>query len=311
MHFQHGAFYYVYQGKWTRLSSDYLEAKQIYLGLDAPLSDGLSDLIDRFLSVRQLSDKPLAAKTFNTYSVCARRLKIAFEQFKPSDFKPSHFYQWIAAKKITTSMASQYRNVMIGAMQLAVEEGLIDRNPIKEVKNYISKSRDRYISDGEFLAIYARATPTLKAMMDIAVMTGQRIGDVIKIKLADLTDDGIFVIQQKTKARLCIAWNPELRQAVATARALHQCVRGMTLFHTREGKQFSYWTIRTLWNRATEAAGVEDAHMHDLRAKAATDAKKDGIDSKALLGHKSENVHLRYIRDKETPLVQSGKMVKR
>ena len=76
------------------------------------------------------------------------------------------------------------------------------------------------------------------------------------------------------------------------------------LFHTRQGKPFSYWTIRTLWQRATTSAGVEDAHIHDIRAKAATDAKAQGLDSKSLLGHASESAHLRYLRGKETPVAE-------
>jgi hypothetical protein len=57
------------------------------------------------------------------------------------------------------------------------------------------------------------------------------------------------------------------------------------------GKLFAYWTTRTLWDKACAAANVKDAHIHDIRAKSATDVKKAGVDSMALLGHKSEAVH--------------------
>jgi integrase len=309
MHLKHGAYYYVYQNKWTRLSKDYSEALRIYAGLIAPNSNRMPDLIDRFLSLRQLSDKPLKPKTYATYCVVAKRLKTAFEAFSPDQVKPSHLYQLITAKQITTGMASHYRSVMIGAMQLGVEEGLIDKNPIKEVKNFVSRSRDRYLTDGEYMAIRDKATPTLKALMDICYLTGQRIGDILSLKLTQLTEDGVVFQQQKTGTRLCIAWNSDLRIAVTIAKALHQCVRGMTLFHTRQGTPFKYSTIRTLWDRAVKASGVKDAHLHDLRAKAATDAKRQGVDSQAMLGHKSEAVHLRYIRDKETPIVEGIRKV--
>lgn len=267
----------------------------------------MPDLIDRWLTTRQLSDRPLAVKTFKSYSVVANRLKIAFAEFKPADVKPSHLYQYLTAKSVTTAMASHYRSVMMGAMQLAVEEGMIDANPIKEVKHFTSKTRDRYLSDGEYSAIRNKATPTLQSIMDITYLTGQRIGDVLCIRLSDLGREGITFTQQKTGTRLCVAWSPDLEESVKTAKRLHTSLKGFHLFHTRKGKPFSYWTIRTLWNRAAAAAGIEDAHLHDLRAKAATDMKKTGGDSKALLGHKSEQVHLRYLRDKETPIVQPVK----
>lgn len=153
-------------------------------------------------------------------------------------------------------------------------------------------------------------TPTLQVVMDLCYLTGQRIGDVLAIRHADLTENGIVFEQQKTGARLCVAWSDDLRSVVAESKALHQSLRGMTLLHTRQGKPFAYWTVRTLWDRACSAAMVKDAHIHDIRAKSATDAKKAGVDSMALLGHKSEAVHQRYLRSKETPVVEGVRRIK-
>ena len=71
---------------------------------------------------------------------------------------------------------------------------------------------------------------------------------------------------------------------------------------TRQGKPLSYSTVRTLWLRATTSADIPDARMHDLRAKAGTDAEAQGLDSKKLLGHTSEQSHKRYLRSKEIPI---------
>ena len=71
-----------------------------------------------------------------------------------------------------------------------------------------------------------------------------------------------------------------LRDAVATAKALHSSAKGMTLFHTRQGAVFSLSTIRTWWDRVVTKSGVEDAHFHDIRVNAATDAKQQEIDAK-------------------------------
>ena len=147
----------------------------------------------------------------------------------------------------------------------------------------------------------------MRAIMDICYLTGQRIGDVLSIKYSDLSDEGIAFIQEKTSTRLTVAWSPDLRTAVDTAKSLHQSVKGMTLFHTRDGGKYSYSTIQTWWVRAKKYSGIENAHIHDIRAKSATDAKKQGVDSMALLGHKSESVHQRYLRHKESPVVQGIK----
>lgn len=302
LHEKHGRFYYVHRNKWVPLSRDYGEALRMYAGLMAPSVGMMPDLLDRYIG-----GLTVAAKTLKTYTVCAKRLKVAFTAFRPDQVKPSHLYQYLSAKQITPAMSAHYRSVMVGAMQLALRDGLVEQNLMREVEQFSGGKRDRYLTDAEFAAIRKEATETMRTIMDIAYITGQRIMDVLSIKYADLTQEGIFFLQEKTKARLLVEWNPDLTEAVETAKSLHKSVKGLTLFHTRQGKPFSYWTIRTLWNRACKAAKVSNARMHDIRAKAATDAKRQGIDSKALLGHKSEAVHQRYLRDKEVPIVQGVK----
>lgn len=304
MHENHGAYYYVYRNKWTFLSRDFSDALRLYAGLVAPKTGGMPALLDRYLAQANV-----APKTMKTYTVCATRLKVAFEEFQPADVKPQHLYEYFAAKNVTQGMSGQFRSVMIGAMKLAVKEGLVERNLMREVETFSSGKRDRYITDGEYLAIWDNASPTMRAIMDVCYLTGQRIGDVLSIRYADLKESGIAFKQQKTGTELIVEWSPDLEAAVATARALHQSVKGMTLFHTRRGSKFSYSTIHTLWLRAVERSGIENAHIHDIRAKSATDAKKQGVDSMALLGHKSESVHQRYLRNKDVPIVQGIKKV--
>lgn len=306
LHEKNGGFYYVFRNKWTFLSRDYAEALNLYAPLIAPKPAGrLPDFIDR--AIARLS---LAPNTLKAYRIAAGKLKIAFEQFNPSDFKPHHFYKWITVKKITDSMAQLYRSVMIHAMALAVEEGEIDTNPMREVKNWKGGKRDRYLTDSEYLAIREKASPTLRAIIAISLQTGQRIGDVLKMTYADISEAGVYVQQEKTGEKLRLAWTPDLREAIDTAKSLHTSVKGMTLFSTKKGKPLPYSTVRGWWLKARADAGVTDGNMHDIRAKAATDADDQGLDSMALLGHRSEQTHQRYLRGKAIKTVQPLPMVK-
>jgi integrase len=74
----------------------------------------------------------------------------------------------------------------------------------------------------------------------------------------------------------------------------------MTLFHIR-GRVPSYKGVRDLFDRAAKAAGVEDAGLHDIRAKALTDARRQGKDAQVLGGHVDPKMTERYIRLRETP----------
>jgi len=80
---------------------------------------------------------------------------------------------------------------------------------------------------------------------------------------------------------LTVEWSPELRAAVEAATQLHGKIRALTLLHNRRGKTPDYRTIKLQWDKACTAAGVPDAHIHDLRAKALTDAKRQGTDATA------------------------------
>lgn len=305
MHFKHGRYYYVHRNKWTPLSRDFHVALQEYGRLVAPLQGGMADLIAKWLE----SVKPdVADSTWKTYAIAAERLKTALVEFGPADVKAKHVAALLDHHKATPAMANHMRNVLKQVFAKAVLHGDCDVNPVLFVKPNKDKKRDRYLTNPEFDAIRAKATPTLQAMMDICYLTGQRIGDVLAIRYADITEDGIYFRQQKTGNRVLVALTPDLAQAVATAKALHNNVRGLTLFHTRGGKPFAYWTVRTLWERATLAAGVEDARIHDMRAKAATDAKAQGLDSRTLLGHTTESSHSRYLRSKEIPVAQPVKL---
>lgn len=65
-----------------------------------------------------------------------------------------------------------------------------------------------------------------------------------------------------------------------------------------------YSTVKSQWNDAVNAAGVEDADLRDLRAMAATAAKKQAKDPTSLLGHTSAGMTERYLREKEVPQVE-------
>lgn len=307
LHKKNGRFYYVHRNKWTALSRDYHDALIEYARLMRPAASGMQALLDSFmLDARQR----IAPSTLKTYACAVEKLRAAFIEFSPDQVKPMHVAQVMDHHRATPAMANAMRNCLKQAFAYAVRTGQAEINPVQFIAPFKEKKRGRYLSETEFCAIKAKATPTLQAIMDICYLTGQRIGDVLKIRYSDISDEGLFFQQQKTGNRLSVEMSADLRAAIDSARALHRSVKGLTLFHTRQGKPFAYWTVRTLWERATKAAGVTDAHLHDLRAKAATDAKKQGIDSRALLGHTTETAHNRYLRSKEIPTVQPVKMAK-
>lgn len=298
MHEKHGAYYLVRKNKWHRLAGNLHDALVEYARLTAgPDKGAIGDLISRTLVDMKIT---VAPSTFKNYTSCSRRVLEAFEEFTPQQIKPHHVARFLDDNKATPSMANLLRSFLKGMFQRAVRWGIVETNPVRDIEQFKTKKRDRYITAAEYAEIRKHATDTLACLMDIAYITGQRMGDCRHIKYADISEAGVFIKQQKTKARVLIALSPDLAEAIATAKALHQSVKGLTLFHRRDGTPIPYGTLYHQWSNACRDAKVEDAHFHDIRAAAATDAKAQGLDSKTLLGHTTESSHNRYLRSKET-----------
>lgn len=304
MYLKHGRYYYVRpaDGKWMPLSRDYSTALAEYGRLSAKRDKhALQSLIDRALADMGLT---VADSTIKNYKVCAARVLEAFDEFAPAQIRPHHVATFLDDAKATPSMANLLRSFLRGVFVRAVRWGIVEADPTRDIKPFKTAKRTRYITPEEFARIRGHASPVLQLLMDFAYITGQRIGDVMGIRYADISEAGIFVEQDKTGTRMLIAMTPDLADAIQRARDLHSSVKGLTLFHKRNGEPLSYFTIYGHWRRACDAAQVDDANFHDLRAASATDADEQGMDSQALLGHTTESSHRRYLRSKKVPVAQ-------
>ncbi len=299
VYLKHGSYFYVKRGRWINLGKDKKAALNEYAKISTAPTGGVPGLLHRWLN-----DIEVAHATKKNYTHAVKILSKAFAEFEPHQVTARDIMALMYHYKKMPGSANLYRTAMIGALEMAFMEQIVERNVARDVKPLRQVARDRYLSDAEFNAIKAKATPTLRVIMELCYLTGQRISDVIAIRYADLTDEGIGFKQQKTKHRMLVSWSTELIKTVADAKLLHKNLRGLTLLHTRKGTPFTYSTIRTLWDRACKAAKVDDAHIHDMRAKSATDAEQQGLDSKKLLGHRSESSHNRYLRSKETSVAE-------
>lgn len=302
VYLRHGAYYLVKGGKWTRLGSELPAALTEYARLHQQPKGGMAELIEDALP-HILKGK--ADATIKQYKVAARRLQEILAEFAPSQVTPRHIAQIRRSMSDTYAVANRTITVLRLVFDYALEEQLVESNPCVGIKRFAQQTRTRRILPGEFQAIRAKATPLLQVIMDLCYLTGQRIGDVLTIKRADLKDEGIYIEQQKTGARLMVAWTPELRAAVERAKVLHGEIVGMTYLLKGVRKQApTYHMIYKQWTKACELAGVEDANIHDLRAMSGTEAEAQGHDPQKLLGHTDRKMTRRYLRDRTVPVVE-------
>lgn len=238
--------------------------------------------------------------TAEQYRAAAAILSEAFAEFEPDAIRPVHVKTLMRGMRDRAGMANRCLSVLRGVLDYALDLEIVESNPARAVQRLAQRPRDRLITAQEYAAIYAAAVPRLQVVMDLCYLTGQRIGDVLGIRHEHIQPDGsIEFRQQKTGARLLVH-NPELPAVIARARSLRGKVTSAWLVQGKRGKAADYRAVRDQWDAACKRAGVENAHLHDLRAMSLTAAKRQGADPTALAGHRHAGTTVRYLRDRDS-----------
>ncbi len=303
----HGAyFYYVPRGQesqWDgkrlfRLGSTLVEAYQTWTAhlrdTIAPAST-VGQLLDRY-ALEVVPTK--APKTQNGNVAAIKRLKGVAGHIALAEFRPAHAYQYLDRRgREGRTAAKREIEVLSHAFTKAIEWGLIDAHPIVgKVRKPGTPPRDRYVEDWEVLAalsLPARrrsgSVAMVQAYIRLKLLTGLRRGDLLRLRISDLLEDGIHVRPRKTAKttgkRLVIVWDEAgaLRGAVEDAKALRPVDIAPWLFCNRRGEPYvteagsaDGWD--SIWQRfmarvLAETDVKQRFTEHDLRAKCASDAE--------------------------------------
>jgi integrase len=293
---RHGAYYYVHKGKWTRLGNDLHTALQQYAAVVAVPENGFPGLVDKALP--HITER-VSPSTARIYRRCAGILKETFAEFRPDQVTHGAIVQMQDMWKSNHATANHLLTTLKLIYQWAMDREIVTANPTLSVKRLSQNQRSRLITWREYQAIYAEAPDWVQVIMDLCYLTGQRIGDILKIEHVHLQDGGIFFEQEKTGKRLIVAWTPELSEVVARAKTLKYSVRSVKyLLAGRAGTKRERQNVWRYFKGAARAAGVPDVTLHDLRAMSGTEADREGLDPTALLGHTDRRTTQIYLRDK-------------
>jgi integrase len=310
MHLKSGTYYYVTSAperKWIKLDKDLAKSKLLWAQLESgkPLGGSFFPvMLQQWLSSEQYAS--LADATKRTYQTLIDLLPKVFDGPMEA-IKPMHVARFMDAHE-SKAQANIGRVILSNVFDFAIRRGVIDcPNAAKMVPKFTIKGRDRYLTDDEFNRIRESGNDVVKVAMDIAYFTGARITDVLKIRLADCQEDGLFIEQHKTKKRQLFIWTNELRDAISRSKRLPRPIRGLHLLCTNRGKPYTYSAFYAIWSAACSRADVSDVHFHDIRGKAATEAKQQGQDYQAILGHASKSMSDRYIKRREIERVEPVK----
>jgi len=282
---------------WTKLSNDRAEALRLWAQLEGVREDESTRLFS--VVARRYTREVLPTKGRQTQRDNEKELAKLLEVFghMPIDaIAPVHIREYLDIRGQTAKVrANREKALFSHVFNKAREWGYTTgQNPCHGVKGFKETGRSRYVTDEEFNQVKTHAHPTLVDAMDVALLTGQRPADVLKIQQSDIRDGALWIVQNKTGARLGIEITGELAAVIQRIQARPRKATGPFLIQDGNGQPLTLSAMRSRFDRARELAQV-DFQFRDIRAKAATDTN-DLAHSQKLLAHKTRNMTEHYVR---------------
>ena len=242
----------------------------------------------------------------------------AFADFNLSQVTPAEIALFVDQWEGKRS-AQSYKGHLSKFFEWCCRRGIMNANPAREVTVKAPKKRETYITDEQYSAIReallvgndgkpTRAGPMVQVYMDLLYLLYQRGTDVRLLKWDQVSDDGILFKPTKTEnssgARVIVPIGQDAKEVLDRAKSLRR-MSSIYVIHTERGQPYTSHGIGSLFERACERAGVEGVTLKDIRAKAATDAKKAGYEEQQLqtaLAHTDPGTTRVYLRGREVPV---------
>jgi hypothetical protein len=107
------------------------------------------------------------ASTAKQYAIVGRLLKNSLAEFAPDQVRPKD----VAAIKVSLANKPTFGNRCLSVLRVVfahvVKWQLVESNPGLGIMRHSEKKRDRYLTDDELAAIYAKSGPRLQVIIDL------------------------------------------------------------------------------------------------------------------------------------------------
>jgi integrase len=208
-----------------------------------------------------------------------------------------HIVRLMAAHADRPATANALRMALRVMMRHAVELGLRDDDPTRDVRAIRVKSDGHHSWTDDEIEQFERHHPTgSRARLALALLlyTGQRRGDVLRMGAQHIRNDALYVKQEKTGVELIIPLHPTLKTIIAAAPRDH-----LTFVTTRRGGPFQGAAFSRWFREQCDEVGLPHCSAHGLRKAAARRLAEAGCTAHeigAITGHTSLSELVRYTK---------------
>jgi integrase len=214
----------------------------------------------------------LAASTRRSYIALIKRIEKEFADFPLSALTDRRsrgiFMAW--RDKIAASsgrrQADYAWSVLARVLSWALDRGIVAANPCTHGGRLYGASRAEKIwTAADEAAFLERAPAHLHLPLLLALWTGQRQGDLLRLPWSAYDGTYIRLRQSKTGRRVQIRVGAPLKAALDVAPR-----RSTIILTNTDGKPWTSDGFRASWRKACAAAGVLGVTFNDLRGTAVT-----------------------------------------
>jgi integrase len=275
----------------------HIKANPLLLGSNVEFMPGsLAWAIERFLASPLYNER--AETTKRNYRRVFDQLRESYGTGLLRDLQPRHIRKIndIAAK--STTGADIAMSLISALWEFATEQlGLDDlgADPTHGVKRVHKVAREHEPWPPELIERFlGEARPSLRWAVRLALYTGQRRSDLVKMKWSQFDGEFIEVRQQKTGALLSIPCHRELRAELENTPRVAD-----TILVGERGGPLTGDSLSVMVRKQLRDMGVDGYAIHGLRKNAAValaDAGCDAFEIAAITGHRTTAMVAHYAK---------------
>ncbi len=267
--------------------------------------------------------KPLSKKTRDDYDRMLQN-QVAkhppFQDLAVGDLTTKHCRQFLATWIGSPHFYNYMKSLLSRFLQDAVDEGLLDTNPIEQVNRRPVARREVYIPMDHYMAITAKLEEWQARACDLIYLVSHRPGDVLRLQdrepnvsystrrsrrvvalsfQATKNDQSMEIVDDVKRdggIEATLAWFRQWKKTQAIA-SPHVVVYPTTSRRRSIGKPVSVGYLSKAFAAAIVAAGLEKGMytLRDLRKKGLTDEARIAGKATNKGGHKTEAMREYYV----------------
>lgn len=217
-----------------------------------------------------------AAPEFTSLAQSTRRAYLAYIKLIEDEFGDlpiaaltdrrvrGEFKSWRDKFANTPRKADYAWTTLARVMSFAKDRGIIAANPCERGgRLYVADRKDKIWTEQDIAAVLSVASTEIQLALILALWSGQRQGDLLRLPWSAYDSPYIRLRQSKGGRRVAMPAGAPLRVLLdATER------RGPLILTNTLGRPWTSDGFRTSWGKACDRAGISELTFHDLRGTA-------------------------------------------